>query len=645
MLSLSLLKGYNIENQYLSSSQLLRSTSCFNFSARPRPSRKGSLPKVFFSIYQGAKILKAPTLEQVERGIRKLSQEIKRKRMDKVNVMHRTMIKQAVHKKIDNFYLTSAYYDANNNNNLNESNTSNQHYPLSQRDFSNETTNYLSEVEKYEDIVRKYKREKMNFEIGSLFSLTNSSKELARSCSQVNLMKSFEEIKKARVKQMKEDKDNELDNVKNVEYRLLKNKTILKDEYENTFVSYVNFLQIKTKQEHEIMKELQSKRARLDFEVNKLRSEVSQIKKMFQELVDIRNFIIRVKEQKINLPDFFTSLCNGEEIPNTVDSKEIQRYKRYIDINQKIFNSEDEFIEMMNEVEHKNMQLLRENEKTKINAQVMRAQYEEMLEEDEKYEKFIEKQITIKEKELKDAKSINRQLVSQRDSVLSPREYSIIDFHKDSSDKNKKKQHNKSFNRELLTIMKYKDLLKNYQVPFSLLYYKLTTTLNFFFDEKILTINLILSQNILHNRDELNKLLTLKLTKKNEELIRPNCLKLLRLFEKAILSILLKHKQYISNSDIKKEIDQLIVIKQNKLKIRNAEEQRKMLENKRMFEQLKIIEKNKKIIIIPRRKVQAHYEGFKKVNQRKKEEKFNLMKKEQPTFNDFISYDEDDDKE
>ena len=296
----------------------------------------------------------------------------------------------------------------------------------------------------------------------------------------------------------------------------------------------------------------------------------------------------------------------------------------------------------MNVVEHKNMQLLRENEKTKINTQIMRAQYEEMLEEDEKYEKFIEKQIMIKEKELNDAKSIHSQLVSQRDSVLSPRDYNKIDYHKNNGDNNnKKKQHNKSFNRELLTIMKYKDLLKNYPVPFSLLYYKLTTMLNFFFDEKILTVNIILSQNILHNKDELTKLLTLKLIKKNEDLIRPNCLKLLRLFEKAILSILLKHNQYISNNEIKKEIDQLIVIKQNKLKIKNAEEQRKMLENKRIFEQLKIIEKNKKIIIIPKRKVQAHYEGFKKVNQRKKEEKFNLMKKEQPTFNDFISYDDD----
>lgn len=641
MLSLSLLKGYNIDNQHLSSRQLFRSTSCFNFSGHPKPSRKGSLPKVFFSIYQGAKILKAPTLEQVERGIRKLSQEIKRKRMNKVNIMHRTMIKQAVHKRIDNFYVTSAYYEGNNNNgNLNESNNGNR--PLSQRDFSNETTNYLSEVEKYENIVKQYKKEKMNFEIGSLFLLTNSSKELAKSCSQVNLMKGFEELKKARAKQMKEDKDNELDNVKNVEYRLLKNKTILQDEYETTFVSYVNFLQIKTKEEHEIMEELQSRRARLDFEVNKLRSEVSQIRKMFQELVDIRNFIIKVKEQKIVLPDFFTSLCNGEDISNTVDKKELERYKRYLDINHKIFNSEDEFIEIMNVVEHKNMQLLRENEKTKINTQIMRAQYEEMLEEDEKYEKFIEKQIMIKEKELNDAKSIHSQLVSQRDSVLSPRDYNKIDYHKNNGDNNnKKKQHNKSFNRELLTIMKYKDLLKNYPVPFSLLYYKLTTMLNFFFDEKILAVNIILSQNILHNKDELTKLLTLKLIKKNEDLIRPNCLKLLRLFEKAILSILLKHNQYISNNEIKKEIDQLIVIKQNKLKIKNAEEQRKMLENKRIFEQLKIIEKNKKIIIIPKRKVQAHYEGFKKVNQKKKEEKFNLMKKEQPTFNDFISYDDD----
>ena len=160
MLSLSLLKGYNIDNQHLSSRQLFISTSCFNFSGHPKPSRKGSLPKVFFSIYQGAKILKAPTLEQVERGIRKLSQEIKRKRMNKVNIMHRTMIKQAVHKRIDNFYVTSAYYEGNNNNgNLNESNNGNR--PLSQRDFSNETTNYLSEVEKYENIVKQYKKEKM----------------------------------------------------------------------------------------------------------------------------------------------------------------------------------------------------------------------------------------------------------------------------------------------------------------------------------------------------------------------------------------------------------------------------------------------------------------------------------------------------
>ena len=72
--------------------------------------------------------------------------------MNKVNIMHRTMIKQAVHKRIDNFYVTSAYYEGNNNNgNLNESNNSNR--PLSQRDFSNETTNYLSEVEKYENSI------------------------------------------------------------------------------------------------------------------------------------------------------------------------------------------------------------------------------------------------------------------------------------------------------------------------------------------------------------------------------------------------------------------------------------------------------------------------------------------------------------
>ena len=162
-----------------------------------------------------------------------------------------------------------------------------------------------------------------------------------------------------------------------------------------------------------------------------------------------------------------------------------------------------------------------------------------------------------------------------------------------------------------------------------------------FIDENILNVSEIISHGLFHNKEEIDKLLNLKLNKKNEDLVRPWCLRLLRLFERAILFILFKHNEYMSSEVVKKEIEKLIVFKQNKLKIKNAEEQRTMLENKRIFEQKKIIEKNKKILILPRRKVQSDYESFKKIKQKKIEEKLNLLKQDQPVFHDFIAYSDD----
>lgn len=97
----------------------------------------------------------------------------------------------------------------------------------------------------------------------------------------------------------------------------------------------------------------------------------------------------------------------------------------------------------------------------------------------------------------------------------------------------------------------------------------------------------------------------------------------------------------MSSEILKKEIEKLITLKQNKLKIKNAEEQRIMLENKRIYEQQKIIEKNVKILVLPKRKVQSKYESFKKVKQKKIEKKIKILKHDQPGFQDFIAYSDD----
>lgn len=633
MLTLQLLRGYNInKKQHIPIKKLYRSSSCFSFS----PAKKvNNHEKLFFSIYQGSKIFKAPTLGQVEKGMRTLSHQIRKNKFNETNRLHKHMMQQSLRKKINSFYLTQSFYDHNNDI---------RDYPLSQRDFSNsmrEELDFSNEVKSYEELSQRYKKERMHFEIGTLFSLTNNASELARHCSGTMLMKNFSGIKKNRMNKIKEHKMNLIDNINNVYFRLLKNKQILEEEFESTFVSYVNFLQFKKKEEREILEKLQSQHAKLDFEVNKLSSAVIRIQRQMDKLVETRNFIIKVKEQKLNLPEFFFTLTEtdgGEGIEREL----VEKYRKYINLNYKIFKSPEEFLEVFSSIERKNMQLLRENEKSKINVQIMRSQYEEMLIEEENYEKFIDKQITIKQKELKDKMTINKQLESQRNSLFSPRSIPIFPTSKSSIlPVKQEKNHNKSFNREMLTILKYKDLLHKFPVYYSLLYWKIAKMICFFIDENILNVSEIISHGLFHNKEEIDKLLNLKLNKKNEDLVRPWCLRLLRLFERAILLILFKHNEYMSSEVVKKEIEKLIVFKQNKLKIKNAEEQRTMLENKRIFEQKKIIEKNKKILILPRRKVQSDYESFKKIKQKKIEEKLNLLKQDQPVFHDFIAYSDD----
>lgn len=629
MLTLQLLRGYNInKKQHIPIRKLYRSSSCCSFSSAKKPNNH---EKLFFSIYQGSKIFKAPTLGQVGKGMRTLSHQIRKNKFNETNQLHKHLMQQALRKKINSFYLTQTFYDHSND------------YPLSQRDFYNsmgEELDFSNEVKSYQELSQRYKKERMNFEIGALFSLTNNGSELARNCSGTMLMKNLSEIKKNRMNKIKEHKINMIDNINNVYFRLLKNKQILEEEFESTFVSYVNFLQLKKKEEREILEKLQSQHAKLDFEVNKLSSIVIRIQRQMDKLVETRNFIIKVKEQKLNLPDFFFNLreAKGGE---GAEKEEVEKYRQYINLDYKIFKTPEEFLEVFSSIERKNMQLLQENEKSKINVQIMRSHYEEMLIEDENYEKFIDEQIAIKEKELKDKKTINKQLASQRNSLFSPRSVQNLPTSNGSLPAKQEKNHNKTFNREMLTILKYKGLLRKFPIYYSLLYWKISKMINFFFDENILNSSEIVSHGQFHNKEEIDKLLNLKLNKKNEDLVRPWCLRLLRLLERGILLILLKHKEYMNSETLKKEIEKLITLKQNKLKIKNAEEQRTMLENKRIYEQQKIIEKSIKILVLPKRKVQSKYESFKRVKQKKIEEKINILKHDQPVFQDFISYSDD----
>ena len=633
---------YNpLKKHYVNASS--SSDNIFLYSKRIPPKNKSLYNYPF--IYSNIKVNKAPTLNQIKKEILLLSSQAKKKRTHMVNSLHKATLRQALlnDEHMNELLITSSnsFYKAKSKIEKRKSILNNS----SMQDTSIGVNNSIDHANRlnisaYESMTQDIKKEKMSLQIGSLFALSASKPTtLIKRCTNYSIMEDFCNSRKQHLTMLKGDLQSKIERLDNMQYRLLHFKKLFEEGYFKLFNSYIIFLNKQIEEETLRNECLLDKKTKLEIEVNKLKMEVNRLNKTVTKEKEIRNFLILVKEKRNYNPSLIEHISKGKQshIPN-VTNEQIERYKEYLNPKKPIFNSANEFINCFSELENKGFNLLMESEKATLSKELMKENLFELHEEGQKHEDNINKQIIYKQKVLEIRKAIYTQLIKQRNGLsdytnsISPPSQEKL---KEDKQHRSKKTVSSTFDKEFLAELKYKDLIKKHSISFSILYTQLIQQVKLILDLKVLTEDHLLSVGLIKTDVELQKLFNVKLRKKNEAAIRIACLKLISIYERTVILVYERHKMYKKNPKFKDEIVYLTIQKQNSVKIKNAEAQRKLLEEQRKFEINKIIQKTNKAVIATRRKVPEKMKllsSLSVVNQHKTE-----TKTEELNFTDFVS--------
>ena len=635
---------YNLRNKKLSS--CASSDDIFLFS------KKTSFKSKFIyncpCLYKNMNINKAPSLKQLKKNISFLSTKVKHRHKQMLSSLHKTYLRKSLlnSNSFTHLLITSPdvvngndhasclqHYKAKRNHNfINTSmqETSNCH------NSSVDCNNNRFNISEYESMANEIRKNKMSLQIGSLFALTASNpKSLVKRCTNYNLLERCCESKKRNLCKLKEDVQIQIDYFDTMKSRLLYYKKLFNEGYFNTFNSYLLFLKKQIQEEALLSESLLDMKQKCEIEVSKLRIEVNRIKKRVSKVSEIRNFLIMIKEQRDYNPLLIECIVNGKEseIQRNFPQTQIDRYKRYLNPSVPIFTSVSEFLKCYSDIERKGLKLLEENEKTNFNLELLKDELDVLCNEHVQQEELGHLQVLQKQKKLNIKKAIHSQLVSQRNGLFNYIN-SISPLQKRFSSMNNGVA-SSTFNKEFFAVLKYKDLRKKYNTPFALLYIQLVQQVKSLFELKVISCEHLLTIGIVRSHEEIRKTLNTKLHKANEDGIRHACLKLIQIYERVIILVYEKHKELKKNQTLKEELSRLKIQRQNYVRIKNAEVQRKLLAEKRKMEIAKIILKTNKEVVTVKRKIPEKFYLMSSVNngKEKKEEK----KDEVLKFSDFIT--------
>ena len=275
-------------------------------------------------------------------------------------------------------------------------------------------------------------------------------------------------------------------------------------------------------------------------------------------------------------------------------------YNDYIKRNIAIFNDVDEFMQNLNELEAKNMLLLEENEKIRHEMMEYQLSYANLNQDSERYTKFLDTQIDIKQRHHNELLNRNKKLRYKIKYFTSTLNSSTINT--TISNKEKIKQFSGTFiNKENINFEKYQTLLLSYPYQYSYVVKKL-----FFFIE-----NIIKAKYFSLNYDKIftyikpedyYKYMNMKFNENNKDKIIYICKQLLLIYEIIIEFIQKKHKEYLLNPKFKEKTLALVIENQKNSKLQNARMIRKFIEDKRNVLKEDIIKKNRKVIFLEGRK-------------------------------------------
>ena len=609
----------------------------------------------FFSelplIYENIKINRTPSINQLKREIISTSRQARYERLQMVNSIHKSTLRDALFQTKSPYstLLITASYDGNNTYTKRNNDNKKIQFMLnnsSMQDTNNSVDNENKvDMHLYQTFVNDVKKQKMSLQIGSLFALSTSNpSSLSKRCVRFSVIEGLANANKKRLLQMKEDYHNKINEINNIEFRLLYNKKLLEKGYGNTFNEYLAFLKSQITSEAEKLETYVDAKRHLEIQVSKLKMEVNRLNKSIWKLRELRNFIIFVKEKKAYNSDLITAIENNTVNKGRwVSQEQIQRYTTYLNPLMPIFKSTDEFISCYTELEQKGMLLLIENEKKATSVQIMKDYLIDLAVEGEKQERIITQQIHQKQKVLDIRKSIYFQLLKQRNSLdaYTIKPLSQVDVHSVTSRQTRKSSVSGSVDKETLIALKYKDRMKRYPVSFAILYIDLVKQIKLLISLNVINEDDIVDVGLLKSQVDLIKLFNVKLTSKNQHVVSSACIMLLKIYERAIIFIYEKHNEYVANPLLKEDIVRVTLQHQSSLKIKNAEEQRKLIAQQRKLEVSKVMKKMSKTIVTTNRKVPEKLYLIQSVR-RKATKKKKETQREELHFEDFVTLENDD---
>jgi hypothetical protein len=442
---------------------------------------------------------------------------------------------------------------------------------------------------KYEidnEFIEKIKSHKLDFELFNLIGKKNNSYRLSNSL-EINKYKLFESEKMKRLNKLikiKKENYNQLNNNINI---IKKNKEKLLN-ITNQNDLYLKYLSKYSENQYKINSSLLEKRNILFKEVKNLESIIKNKNNKFQHLKDMRNFLIKVKEKRKNLPSFFNLLEEGNLNVENEKKEEIEKYKMYLNIKIPIFEKVEDLEKIFINSKKHSLINLYQNEKIQFEIEELKSELTKLKKENDF---FFEKKIILFEELKNKLFQKNKELQFELNELIKKNESN----HKRKNKNSFKEKKKDNFNKTQIIINKYNSIIRNNPLFYTLLFKKLIQIIkNFYFENTILSKELI-TKAITFNYISLNDVLNYDINSITQEKIYNYILICLQLYEKIIVTIINKNNNYLNSNSTKDDIIKLMKKRKNEINIQNIKEKKILLEKKNKFKIIQVKDKLNKV--------------------------------------------------
>ena len=442
---------------------------------------------------------------------------------------------------------------------------------------------------KYEidnEFIEKIKSHKLDFELFNLIGKKNNSYRLSNSL-EINKYKFFESEKMKRLNKLikiKKENYNQLNNSINI---IKKNKEKLLN-ITNQNDLYLKYLSKYSENQYKINFSLLEKRNILFKEVKNLELIIKNKNNKFQHLKDMRNFLIKVKEKRKNLPSFFNLLEEGNLNIENEKKEEIEKYKIYLNIKIPIFDKVEDFEKIFINSKKHSLNNLYKNEKIQFEIEELKSELKKLKKENDF---LFENKIKLFE-ELKNKLLLkNKELQFELNELIKKNE----SYNKRKNKNSFKEKKKDNFNKIQIIINKYNSIIRNNPLFYTLLFKKLIQIIKYFYFENTILSKELITKAITFNYISLNDILNYDINSITQEKIYNYILICLQLYEKIIVTIINKNNNYFNSNSTKDDIIKLMKKRKNEINIQTIKEKKILLEKKNKFKIIQVKDKLNKV--------------------------------------------------